>query len=109
MYRYRDTSGCTNGSLKALKHLPKIGKVKYVKAYCYAGRYNTNHCAVIVRGEKGSMRLNNFAWGYSGQGPRGLETFLKELNIDQQEINRVLNVNWDGWSNTGEHWRINAK
>jgi len=108
MYRYRDTSGSTSGSLKAFKHIQKIGWLKYIKGYCYKGKYGVNHVAVLLRGDKGSMRISNFSWGYSGTGPRGLEKFLKDLNIDQNEIDRVLNVGWRGWDSVGEAWRINV-
>lgn len=108
MYRYRDTSGSTDKSLKAIKHISKIGWLKYIKGYCYKGRYGVNHVAVLLRGDKGSMRISNFSWGYIGQGPRGLEKFLKELNIDQAEIDRVLNIPWNGWDKVEEYWRINV-
>lgn len=108
MYRYRDISGSTEKSLKTIKHLSKIGWLKYIKGYCYKGRYGVNHCAILLKGDKGSMRISNFSWGYNGQGPRGLEKFLKEINIDQKEIDRVLSVKWDGWDSVGEKWRINV-
>lgn len=108
MYRYRDTSGSTSKSLKAIKHISKIGCLKYIKGYCYKGKHGVNHVAVLLRGNKGSMRISNFSWGYSGEGPRGLKKFLEELSVDQNEINRVLNISWDGWDKPQEFWRINV-
>lgn len=54
------------------------------------------------------MRISNFSWGYGGSGPHGLNKFLQQLNIDQSEIDRVLNIPWNGWDKVEEYWRINV-
>jgi hypothetical protein len=105
-YRYRDTSGSTFATLKRTHHVGKLGKLIYIKGYVYHGKYQTNHSAVLVRGEKGTARFANFAWGYSGTGPQGLVTFLRNLNIEEEQIKKVLNISWDGWNEVGEKWKI---
>jgi hypothetical protein len=109
MYRYRDNAGSTKGSLKRLKHLEKLGKFLYVKGYVYQGRYGTKHHGVLVRGRKGTARFNGFAWGYGGEGPRGLAQLLKLLGVEQQVIEETAftKVPWGGWDEVGEKWRIN--
>lgn len=106
-YRYRDYAGTTQASIKAMKHLTKIGRVKYIRGYTYRGRYNTEHNAVLVVGELGSVRFNGFAWGYGGTGPNGLKQLLTKLEVDTTEIERVLDSKWNGWDEIKEHWRIN--
>ena len=107
MYRYRDNGGTTKRSLKAAeKHTHKVGKIRYIRGYFYFGRYQTHHCGVIVRGDKGSARFGGFSWGYGGEGPRGLETFLKSINVPESEIRRVLAITWPNFNEAKECWRI---
>jgi hypothetical protein len=109
MYRYRANHGSTRASLNALKHLPKIGKPIYVKGYTYKGRYNTNHTAVLVVGNNGSIRFDGFAWGYNGEGPRGLNQLLTKLGLSKEQIFEfTLKYMYTfDWKNIGEIWRIN--
>lgn len=81
MLRYRSTRDHTEASVKALKHLPKVGKVRYVKGYRFMGKYGTDHEAVLVRGEHGSLRFSGFLWGYGGAGPNGLVQLLKAIGL----------------------------
>lgn len=106
MYRYRN-NGSTSQCLVAVeRHLPKVGKIHTIRGYVYHGRYNTNHVAVMVKGANGSARFSGFSWGYGGEGPRGLKEVLQKLNIPSNEIERVLKVEWNGWSKLGEVWKI---
>lgn len=110
MYRYRDNSGSTSRSLVAAKrHLSKVGKIHTIRGYVYYGKYSTNHVAVLVKGENGSARFSGFSWGYSGEGVRGLRQLLNSLSIDGQEIDRVIESSWDGWSKLGEVWKIEVE
>lgn len=115
MYRYVEqekvdgkttlTGGVTNRSLKALKHLPKIGVPRYVRGYLYKGRHGVNHIGVIVRGNLGSIRFGGFGWGYGGEGPRGLKRLFEALGITQDPATLA---EWPSFRDTdlGEHWRI---
>ena len=105
MYRYRDNSGSTSGSLDRLEHIDKLGKLSVIRGYTYKGKYGFNS-AVLIKGENGSARYSGFSWGYSGEGPRGLEKLLRLLNINQDEIKRVLDCPWDGWSKKEISWEI---
>lgn len=79
MYRYRDNSGATERSLeRSRKHTHKVGEITEIRGVRYHGRYNANHEGIRVRGNKGTARFSGFLWGYHGQGPRGLETFLHQ-------------------------------
>ena len=97
------TGGLTSRSIKALKHLPKIGTPRYVRGYIYLGTHNTTHIGVLVRGDKGSIRFGGFAWGYSGEGPRGLAKLFEKLGI---EVNTFTLCQWPSFNDTREHWRI---
>ena len=117
MYRYVETEkyegkttrtgGITSASLSALKHLPKVGKVRYVRGYVYKGRFGAYHVGVLVAGELGTIRFGGFLWGYGGQGPRGLNQLFAKLGLDLDATSLVL-----GWSpnfnkaSSGEHWRV---
>lgn len=115
MYRYveRETSegkttrtgGNTNVSLKAMKHLSKIGKPLKVRGYVYRGRHNTQHVAVMVHGDKGTIRFGGFSWGYTGQGSRGLNELFKVLGINKNACTHDLG-SWPDWTvnDIGEKW-----
>ena len=102
------TGGSTERSLKAMKHLPKVGTLYYVRGYVYRGRYNTLHVGVIVKGSKGRIRFGGFSWGYGGQGSRGLKELFEKLNIPLDPTTKILG-NWDGWDEVGEKWRISFR
>lgn len=65
--------------------IEKLGKLRYIKGYRYFGRYQTNHEAVLVRGENGSVRFGGLLWGYSGEGPRGLLELLLKLGLEKDK------------------------
>lgn len=105
MIRYRDVSGSTFKSLKATKHLQKLGDLLYVRGYVYQSR-NGRRTGVIVRGTKGTARFNAFAWGYQGTGPRGLFEFLQKIGVAADIAKTtVFNTLWE--DSIGEKWRIN--
>ena len=84
----------------------KIGEIKSIKAYTYSSNGILKN-GVLIKGTTGSMRLNSLGWGYSGEGPRGLEKVLNALAIPDDEIKRVLAVKWHGWSKVEQCWVIN--
>ena len=61
------------------ERISRIGLLKSITGYRYFGRYHTFHEAVMIRGDKGSIRFGGLLWGYSGQGPRGLKNLLTNL------------------------------
>jgi len=106
MYRYRDTNCSTKGSLRAMKHLLKLGTITAIRGYIYFGRYNTLHVGVMVHGENGTCRFGGFSWGYGGEGPRGLNELFARLNVPQAEQARIQSIPWTGWNAVREVWRI---
>ena len=114
MYRYVEcskyegktvrTGGVTRRSLKALKHLPKIGTPTLCRGYTYFGTHETTHIGVVVRGTNGSLRFGGFAWGYYGEGCRGLEQLFKALNIQVSPFTDL--GQWPNYNDVREHWRI---
>jgi hypothetical protein len=118
MYRYIEcekyegktlrTGGITERSLMALKHLSKVGQVRYVRGYIYTGRNGTQHAGVLVRGELGSIRFGGFSWGYNGEGPRGLEKLFDCLGVKNWCRRLVQSTRWPGFAlkDVGEWWRI---
>lgn len=111
MYRYRENNGTTRRSLLAMKHLPKIGTPIQVRAYIFSSKRkentcSVNHVAVLVKGDKGSARFSGFCWGYPGEGPRGLRQLFNTIGVPQAEIERVLAIDWEGWSKVGPVWQI---
>ena len=102
--RYRGSLGVTRKSLDQLKHLPKLGKIKYVRGYFYQSKYGPR-AAVLVRGANGSCRFGGFSWGYGGEGPRGLQQLLIKLGVESTTIEKVVyNTPWT--EEIKEHWRI---
>lgn len=97
------TGGSTRRSLAAMKHLSKVGEVKYVKGYTYNGRYNTTHVGVLVVGTKGSVRFGGFSWGYAGEGCRGLQVLFDRLKIPAHAT--TIGV-WPEFSKVGDHWKL---
>lgn len=85
--------------------LKKIGKVLYVKGYRYFGRYHTSHEAVLVRGEKGSVRFGGLLWGYGGEGPRGTHELLTLLGVPADRAWEVA-FQTPRLNQLGEDWRL---
>ena len=86
MYRYRGKDGGTREGLRAFrKHHHKIGEPTEVRGYtviAWCGFLGVSpYVRVTVRGKNGTLRLGGFQWGYSGEGPRGLEEILYCLGI----------------------------
>ncbi len=109
MYRFRQSPnlGCTRESIKACeRHHNKLGEIKSIKGYTYSSNGILRN-GVLIKGSKGSMRLSSLGWGYSGEGPRGLEKVLKVLDVTDDEIKRVLSMPWHGWSKVEQSWVIN--
>ncbi len=118
MYRYVEcekfegktcrTGGSTERSIAALKHLPKVGKLEYVRGYIYKGR-GTTHAAVLVRGDLGSMRFGGFSWGYYGTGCRGLQSLLNKLGVsvgEGEDVESIADLAPWACDTVGEYWRI---
>ena len=100
-YRYRESwgGGSTDRSIEALdKHVGKVGEIESIRGYVYYGRYKTTHVAVLVKGTKGTIRMGGFSWGYGGSGCQGLRVILAKLKVPQEEIDRILSIEWNGWS-----------
>ena len=105
MIRYRDKShGVTQISVKALKHIERLGKILYVRGYSY--RHQFLETAVLVRGENGTARFTGFAWGYGGSGPHGLKQLLQKINVERSLVDKVLNIPWTTSNEIGEIWRV---
>ena len=104
--RYRDNAGTTLRSEKAAeRHVNRIGNIAYVRGYIYKGKYGTR-TGVLVRGNNGTARFSAFSWGYGGTGPNGLNRFLQQIGVNEQEAERIaFNTPWNP-SKIGEVWRI---
>jgi len=85
--------------------IKRIGKIKYVKGYRYFGRYQTSHEAVLVVGEKGSIRFGGLLWGYGGEGPRGLHELLLLLGVPRASADNIA-FKTERKSVLGEDWRL---
>lgn len=77
-------SGITQKSIKAMKHLHKVGEVQSIKGYLYRGHNQNQHIGVLVKGDKGTIRFGGFAWGYSGEGPRGLRHLFDVIGVSKE-------------------------
>lgn len=104
--RYRDHAGSTERSLtRAEKHLPRLGKLSYVRGYFYQGRYGLD-AGVIVRGENGTARFDGLSWGYNGTGPNGLVKLLTKLGVDEVQAKKTAYESSWKHDKPMEAWRI---
>lgn len=85
--------------------IKRVGKIKYIKGYRYFGRYHTSHEAVLVVGEKGSIRFGGLLWGYMGEGPRGLHELLLKVGVPAEAASNIA-FNTPRKSELGEDWRL---
>ncbi len=84
-YRYRWNGGTTAGARKRFdKILARIGTVRSVTGYRFNGRFQTQHEAVLLRGDNGTARLSGLLWGFGGEGPRGLVELFVKLGIHRE-------------------------
>ena len=97
--------GVTRISLRAMKHIPKVGVPTLVRGYSYRDKYGMIRTAVKVHGTLGTVRFGGFAWGYCGEGPRGLQELFDALGVirDAGTI-----APWCGWDakRLGTQWKI---
>ena len=116
MYRYVEcgkldgktirTGGETKRSINAIKHVNKLGKVRFVRGYRYKGRHGVCHMGVMVHGENGTVRFGGFAWGYCGEGPRGLNQLFRHLGVNLNAMSHILG-DWPAFNGPNqEFWRI---
>lgn len=109
-YRYRQgkRGGSTNRGLADFnKHIAKVGSVISIKGYQYEDGTKVKQIAVLVTGTLGTMRLGGFSWGYDGEGCRGTRSLFATLNVPQSEIDRVMKIEWPGWTGKPrEFWKI---
>jgi hypothetical protein len=85
--------------------IKRLGKIKYIKGYRYFGRYHTFHEAVLVVGEKGSIRFGGLLWGYSGEGPRGLRELLVKVGVAETVADEIA-FTTPRLNTLGEDWRL---
>lgn len=98
--RYRSNAGSTVRAMdRATKHLPRIGNVLEVRAT----RVNHNEY-IFIKGERGSVRLTGFCWGYHGEGPRGLVSILRSLHVPQATAELVFSSPRN--DSPGVDWRL---
>lgn len=107
MYRYRDNASGTEASLRAMKHLPKLGRITKIRGYRYHGKDGVSQIAVMVHGENGTVRFRGFSWGYSGQGCRGLQTLFNHLGVPSEKSLIVMALAWPEFHGPAhEFWSI---
>jgi hypothetical protein len=110
MYRYRQPEAAvTRKSLiKFKKHRHKIGEVVRLKGYCYIANCH-KRVVVLIVGTTGTMRLDGFAWGYGGEGPRGLRVVLEELKVPEDAIANIIATKWDGLVGTAWSYKCEQR
>ncbi len=84
-------------SIRAMRHLPKIGVPRYVRGYIYRDAACLAREAVVVRGNRGSVRFVGFSWGRDSEGSRGLDVLFARLGLSP--IAETI-------AHPGQHWRI---
>jgi len=96
--------GSTDSSEQAMKHLPKVGRVRRIRGYYYKAG-DAQFPAVKVYGDNGTIRFSGLSWGYGGQGPRGLQKLFDLLGVN---ANAATIAVWQGWdkSHLGTAWEI---
>jgi hypothetical protein len=106
MYRYRYEGGTTRGARARFDRvLKRLGKLRYVKGYRYFGRYQTDHEAVLLRGENGSARFGGLLWGYGGEGPHGTHELLIKIGLSREEADKYA-FRTPRKRELGEDWRL---
>lgn len=102
-YRYQRGLSCLVKE-RAMKHLPKLGKILSIRGYRYQGRYGLNE-AVMVVGELGTARFNAVCWSYGGSGPHAVRDLLMLLGVSQDwaEIIAFKSFRWD---DKGTDWEV---
>jgi hypothetical protein len=112
MYRYRTTASTRNALARFDKHHHKIGDVVRIKGYCWLCKYKDSegkarskiNAAIMIVGTTGTMRIEGFAWGYAGEGPRGLKFILEKLNVPADAIVNILATDWNGFGKVETAW-----
>ena len=87
-------------SLRAMRHLPKVGRPRYIRGYTYHNAAGTVREAVVVRGDLGSVRFVGFSWGRDSEGSRGLNELFARLCV--AAVASTI-------AGPGERWRIDLE
>ena len=97
-FREDENHGITRLSTEYLEtHLPKVGKIDRV-----VGKKDEDYWVVFI-GEKGSITVSGFSWGYGGEGPHELLKALHKVGFEDVDINMIAGISSDcfviTWSN----------
>jgi hypothetical protein len=82
-------------SIRAMRHLPKIGVPRYIRGYTYHDAAGIVREAVVVRGALGSVRFVGFSWGSDSEEAEGLDELFRTLGVSP--IASTIADQWEGW------------
>jgi hypothetical protein len=106
-YRYRWNGGTTAGARKRFDRvLAKLGQVRSVTGYRFVGRFQTQHEAVLVRGENGTARFSGLLWGYGGDAPKATVELLVLLGLHRERAESVVFLSERAYPHLGVDWHI---
>jgi hypothetical protein len=106
-YRYRWNGGTTAGARERFDRvLAKIGSVRSVTGYRFVGRFQTQHEAVLVRGENGTARFRGLLWGYGGDAPKATVELLVKLGIHRERAEHIVFNTERSYPYTGPDFHI---
>lgn len=86
--------------------LAKIGPVKSVQGYRYFGFFQTQHEAVLVKGQNGSLRISNLLWGFNAEHSRPTVTLLEKTGLHREVAEHVVFNSERAYPHLGVDWFI---
>jgi hypothetical protein len=108
--RLQPEGGVTQISLENARTLIEAYGLPQIVQLVNAGKDASEHEVVATWEDEAEFTFTGFAWGYGGEGPRGLAEFFRMVGLDKrvptQAISRlpqdqegtVLSFSRDGWS-----------
>jgi hypothetical protein len=86
--------------------LAKIGPITSVRGYRYFGYFQTQHEAVLVKGQNGSVRITGILWGFNGEHSRPTVTLLERLGIHKERAEHIVFNSERSYPHLGVDWFV---
>ncbi len=86
--------------------LAKIGPVRSVQGYRYFGHFQMQHEAILLRGERGTVRISGLLWGFNGEHSRPTVELLVKLCVHRERAENVVFNSERAYPQLGVDWFI---
>ena len=81
--QYRETAGVTGSSIEAFTSLESLTEQPQLIGLVRTSE--SNYFTYVIYANKAALQFDGFAWGYRGEGPRGLAWLFEHIGFKKPE------------------------